>query len=148
MADFRLRSGLEEGADLARFLTANDLSAGDLERLIVTDEMVRWACAQAQWDALDDMLDDLRLKGDYSRLMVRAREKLGNRDGQPTTPADIVRCEAAAIGWYFTERLGLTVPEDLASYARSAGFPDEQAFRRAVRHEHRYAGAGADRGKG
>lgn len=148
LADFKLRSGLEEGADLARFLTANDLSADDLERLIVTDEMVRWACGQAQWDALDDMLDDLRLTGDYSRLMARAREKLGDRDSRPATPADIVRCETAAIGWYFTERLGLTVPEDLASYARSAGFPDEQAFRQAVRHEHQYAGAGADRGKG
>jgi hypothetical protein len=148
IADFKMRSGLEEGADLARFLAANDLSDGDLERLILTDEMVRWACGQAQWDALDDLLDDLRLKGDYSRLMAKAREKLGDRDGQRATPADVVRSETAAIGWYFTDRLGLTVPDDLASYARSAGFPDEQAFRKAVRHEHRYAGAGADGGKG
>ena len=141
VAEFRASRGLEEDADLTRFLTANDLSAGDLERLIRTDEMVRWACGQAGWDALDDLLDDLRLNGDYSRLMARAREKLGDPDSQP---ADIARSETAAIGWYFTERLGLTVPEDLASYARSAGFPDEQAFRQAVRHEHRYA----DHGKG
>jgi hypothetical protein len=141
VADFRARTGLEEGADLARFLTANDLSASDLERLIHTDEMVRWACGQAERDALDDLLDDLRLNGDYSRLVARARQKLGDPDSQP---ADIARSETAAIGWYFTERLGLTVPEDLASYARSAGFRDEQAFRKAVRHEHRYA----DRGKG
>jgi len=144
VAEFRTRSGLEEGIDLAQFLTANDLSAGDLERLIVTDQMVRWACGQAHWDALDDLLDDLRLHGDYSRLMTRAREKLGDRGGQPTTLADMARCETAAIGWYFTERLGLTVPEDLASYARSAGFPDEQAFRKAVRQEHRYAAADSE----
>jgi hypothetical protein len=143
VAEFRARSGLEEGTDLARFLAANDLSVGDLERLIRTDEMVRWACGQAERDALDDLLDDLRLNGDYSRLVARAREKLADRDGQPGT----ARSETDAIGWYFTERLGLTVPADLASYARSAGFRDEQAFRQAVRHERRYAGASAGRGR-
>jgi hypothetical protein len=140
VAEFRMRTGLQEGTDLEHFLTANDLSAGDLERLVATEEMARWACGQAEWDALDDLLDDLRLHGEYSRLMTRAMSKLDQR----TVPAGGA-AEAAAIGWYFTERLGLTVPEDLASYARSAGFPAEQAFRDAIRHEHRYATVGTER---
>jgi hypothetical protein len=136
LAEFRMRNGLEDGSDLERFLSANDLSADDLERLVVAGEMVSWACEQAEWDALDDLLDELRLNGDYAQLMTRATEKL--RSGQKAAPA----AGQAAIGWYFAERLGTTIPEDLAGYARSAGFSDEQAFREAVQLEHLYSCAG------
>ena len=44
--------------------------------------------------------------------------------------------EQAAIEWYFAQRRGTAVPDDLAGYARSCGFPDEQAFRTAVRREY------------
>ena len=46
--------------------------------------------------------------------------------------------EQAAIQWYFAERRGTAVPDDLAGYAQSCGFADEQAFRTAVRREYRY----------
>jgi len=44
---------------LAEFLAANGLSADDFEQLVIVDEKVRWACARAERDALDDLLDDL-----------------------------------------------------------------------------------------
>jgi hypothetical protein len=43
LAEFRISNGLERGADLARFLNANDLSADGFERLVVADELLRWA---------------------------------------------------------------------------------------------------------
>jgi len=52
--------------------------------------------------------------------------------------ADTVRSEQAAIQWYFAQRRGTAVPDDLAGYAQSCGFPDEQAFRTAVRNDYRY----------
>jgi AraC-like DNA-binding protein len=102
--------------------------------------MVRWACGQAQWDALHDLLDDLRLNGEYARLVTRARAKL-DYDEPPDAPAGIARSEQAAIHWYFAQQRGTAVPDDLAGYAQSCGFPDEQAFRTAVRHEYRYTQA-------
>lgn len=141
VAEFRMRMGLEQGTDLTRFLAANDLSADDFGRLVAADEMVRWACGQAEWDALDDLLGDLRMRGEYAPLVTRAGAKLDYDrlpGAQERAPADIARSEQAAIWWYFAERRGTTVPDDLATYAQSCGFPDEQAFRKAVRHEYQY----------
>ncbi len=142
VAEFRISRSLEQGADLARFLADNDLSAEDFERLVIDDEMVRWACGQADWDALDDLLNDLRLHGEYARLVTRARAKLDYEKlpgAQERAAADIARSEQAAIRWYFAKRRGTTVPDDLARYAQSCGFPDEQAFGKAVRYEYQYS---------
>ena len=72
-AEFRISRDLEQGPGLTRFLADNDLSAGDFEQLIGTDELVRWACGQAEGDAFSGLLDDLRLNGEYARLVTRAR---------------------------------------------------------------------------
>ncbi len=77
------------------------------------------------------------MHGDYARLVARATDKL-RLSRQEITPAETGHCEQAAVGWYFAERLAAPVPEDLADYARSSGFPDEVAFRRAVRQEYQY----------
>jgi len=134
VAGFMISRDLEQGPGLTRFLADNDLSAGDFEQLIGTDELVRWACGQAEGDAFSGLLDDLRLNGEYARLVTRVRAKLDYGE-----PPDAAGLEGDAIAWYFARRRGTTVPDDLAGYARSCGFPDEQAFRTAVRHEYRYA---------
>lgn len=139
ITEFRTRNGLDDDRDLERFLAANDLPAADLERLLAAEELVRWACGRAEWDALGDVLDELRLTGDYARLLARVQAKLA-AESAPDHPA---AAEQAAIGWYFTERLGTAVPDDLACYAESAGFPDEQVFRTAVRREYQYAAGGS-----
>ena len=71
--------------------------------------MVRWACGQAEGDAFSGLLDDLRLNGEYARLVARARVKL-DYDGLPGAPADIADSEQAAIQWYFAHRRGMAVP--------------------------------------
>ena len=134
VAAFRISRNLEQGTELTRFLADNDLSAEEFDRLVVTDEMVRWACGQAEWAAFGDLLDDLRLNGEYAQLVTRARAKLDD-DGPPGTAAEAL----AALEWYFAQRRGTAVPDDLADYAQSCGFPDEQAFRTAVRREYQYA---------
>jgi hypothetical protein len=138
VAAFRISRNLEQGTELTRFLADNDLSAEEFARLIVTDEMVRWACGQAEWAAFGDLLDDLRLKGEYAQLVTRARAKLDD-DGPPGGPADFVGSEQVAIQWYFAQRRGTAVPDDLAGFAQSCGFPDEQAFRTAIRNDYRHA---------
>jgi hypothetical protein len=137
VAEFKIGRSLEHDTDLARFLADNELSAEDFERLVVTDEMVRWACEQAQLETFGSLLDDLRLNGDYPQLVTRAKAKLEDQ-GRPGAPADSVRAGQAAIQWYFVQRRGTAVPDDLAGFAQSCGFPDEQAFRAAVRREYWY----------
>jgi hypothetical protein len=134
IAEFRISRNLEQDTELTRFLAGSELSAEDFERLITTNEMVRWACGQAEPDAFGEFLDDLRLSGEYPRLASRAEAKL-DYDARPPAPGE----EQAAVPWYFAERRGTAVPDDLAGYARSCGFGDEQAFLTVVRHEYRYA---------
>jgi hypothetical protein len=134
MAEFRMSRNLGQDAELTRFLAGSELSAGDFERLIATNEMVRWACGQAESGAVGEFLDDLRLSGDYPGLADRARAKR-DYDARPPAPGE----EQAAVQWYFAERRGTAVPDDLPGYARSCGFADDQVFLTAVRHEYRYA---------
>jgi hypothetical protein len=138
VAEFTISRSLEHDTDLARFRADNDLSPEDFERLVVTDEMVRWACEQAQLETFGALLDDLRLNGEYPQLVARARAKLEDQ-GRPGAPAGIARAEQAAVQWYFAQRRGTAVPDDLAGFAQSCGFRDEQAFRTAVRHDYRHA---------
>ena len=138
VAEFTISRNLGHDADLARFLADNELTPEDFEQLVVTEEMVRWACEQAQLETFGGLLDDLRLNGEYAQLVTKARAKLDD-DRLPGAPADIARAEQAAIQWYFAQRRGTAVPDDLAGFAQSCGFPDEQAFRTAVRHDYRHA---------
>jgi hypothetical protein len=133
VAEFRISRNLEHDTELTRFLADSEISAEDFERLIAANEMVRWACAQAEPEAAGEFLDDLRLSGEYPKLADRARAKLDD-DVIPDAPAG----EQAVIEWYFAERRGTAVPDDVPGYARSCGFPDERAFRSAVRRDYRY----------
>ena len=97
--------------------------------------------------ALADELADILLRGDPFAASFMAIS--GYDDAVPDLSpeyqrawrgllTDIARAEQAAIQWYFARRRDTAVPDDLAGYARSCGFPDEQAFRAAVRREHWY----------
>jgi hypothetical protein len=134
VAEFRTSRNLEKETELTRFLADSELPGEDFERLIATNELVRWACAQAEPEVFGGFLDDLRLSGEYPKLAARARAKL-DYDTSPGAPAE----EQTAVEWYFAERRGTAVPDDLAGFARSCGFGDEQALRTAVRHEYLYA---------
>ena len=79
VAEFRTSRDLGQDTELTRFLADNELSAPDFDRLVVTDEMVRWACGQAEPDAFGHLLDDMRLKGEYAQLVARAKAKLDGR---------------------------------------------------------------------
>jgi hypothetical protein len=43
-----------------------------------------------------------------------------------------------ALAWYFEQRLGRTIPEDLEGYAREIGMPDAAALQSAIAREHAY----------
>jgi hypothetical protein len=147
VAEFRRDSHVEQDADFAEFLSANGLSAADCERMVGVAEKVRWACERVEPAALDDLIDDLRMRGAYGQLMSRATEKLRSHSTlklNETTPDETGPDQSGdsdqlALSWYFGEKMGTTAPDDLAAYARSCGFSDEHAFRAAVHSEYQYA---------
>ena len=134
VAEFRTSRNLGQDTELTRFLAGSDLSAEDFERLIAANEMVRWACGQAEPDALGGFLDDLRLSGEYPRLAAGPGPSWATTRPRAHRPRSRPPSSGTSL-----ERRGTAVPDDLAGYARSCGFADEQAFRTAVRHEYRYA---------
>ena len=132
VAGLRKSLALEQDAEFARFLAANGLTAGDLERLVADEELIHWACGQAEREAASALIDELRMRGEYAGLAARARAK-----ALPVAPRGDDQ-DHEVIQWYFTQRLGMPVPEDLAAFARACGFPGEQDFRRAICEEHQY----------
>ena len=139
--EFRAERGLQDDADFALFLTANDLSAAEFERLVATDGKVRWACDRSEQEAFGGLLDELRIRGQYQELAGRARDKAAEtarRGGPRTSPGEPGHDRNNVLRWFFTDRIGSELPEDLVDYARSSGFPDELAFQRAVWQEFCY----------
>jgi len=49
--------------------------------------------------------------------------------------------EHELLRWYFEQRLYRRVPADVPAYTRAVGFPDEEAFRRAVLRDFCYVRA-------
>jgi hypothetical protein len=85
------------------------------------------------------MIDQLRADGDYTRLAARAQAK---RNTLLATDND--RCDDGntiedlrALAWYFEQRLGVRIPDDVDAYATHLGFAGAAAFHRAVGREYR-----------
>ena len=139
LARLRGAFGLYRRAELEQWLTANDLSAEDLERLM-TEEARLEACAPLVEPVMQGpLLDHLRVSGAYARLAGRAHRKqsaltaLGLPDPEP---ADLGLTPLALAHWYFEERRGQTIPDDLDEFARSIGLADRVGFYRLVTREY------------
>jgi hypothetical protein len=85
-------------------------------------------------------IDQLRIGGDYARLLARARAKrsalLAADDKGDSDDGGLG--ELNAIAWYFGERFGAQLPNDVGAYAARLGFKEGTAFRRAVLDEFRF----------
>jgi len=93
------------------------------------------------------MLDELKLGGDYERLAARAvakRATLAERgldDARGEAPGggehDGARAMALRL-WFFEQRLGRQLPDDMAAAARDLGFASLPDFDSALRREQLY----------
>jgi hypothetical protein len=135
----RRRLGLFGREATARWLAANDLTAPDLARLIDDEARLARLEAGSGAQATAHLLDQLRVAGDYARYAARARAKqrvlAESGFGRPHVD-EWTRFRLTA--WYFEERLGAAIPDDIAAHAARIGFPDLDAFYRALLGEHLY----------
>ncbi len=149
--ELRLRLGLFRRADIERWCAENALTSADFARLI--EDEARLAAIDAVVDAalLRDLLDQLRLDGDYGRLLARARDKqavLAAGGHDDATPEDCGLTPIALVAWYFERRLARPMPEDLQACARRLALPQLADFYRLLAREWLYSQrgqVGADR---
>jgi hypothetical protein len=152
-AEQRLRSrlGLLRRTDMERWCADNGLVIADFARLV--EDEARLAAMEDRLDATigRDLLDQLRIDGDYERFARRAREKHAALSARGLQDATAVDCGLAPIGlvaWHFEAQRGQAMPDDLAAYARRLGLSKISDFYRVLAREWLYSRqgkVGADR---
>src|SRR5262249_9039142 len=147
----RARLALFRKADLQRWCDENGVGPGEFEQLI--EDEARLASIEADLDAVlgRDLLDQLRLEGNYGHFRSRARDKravlaaIGREDAEPI---DCGLTPIALVAWHFERRGGRPMPEDVVGYASRLGFQRPADFYRALARERLYSEqgkVGADR---
>lgn len=136
---FRRDRGLFTPEAFQRWLA--DQRIEDPERFFQSEAQVRWVETMFEADVARNLPDFLRRVGEYGPLLGRALDKqrvLAELGPRGARLAEAGETEEGLVRWYFEERLGRPVPQDLAGYAREAGFADAQALRRAALAERCY----------
>jgi hypothetical protein len=137
----RARLGLFRQADVERWCAESGLDPGDFVRL--AEDQARLAAIDTAVDAAlgGDLLDQLRLDGDYGRLLARARDKralLAASGREYATPADCGLTPIALVAWHFETRLGRAIPEELDTYVRRLGVKGRSDFYHTLAREWLY----------
>jgi hypothetical protein len=100
---------------------------------------------EARLDLGQDLLDDVRMAGDYARYLARARDKhsyLAARGLMDPTPEDCGQMPIALVAWHFERRAGRRTPDDLVAYVRRLGLAQPADFYRALAREWLYSQRG------
>jgi len=138
--ELRQALGLLSRSQLDDWIKASDLDDRSYVRLVESEAQQRQAVAEADRQQLDRyLLDELRVSGQYRRLADRARDKARRLGLGAEASASGLPNPAQLRAWYFEDRLGRPIPEDIGSVAKSLGFSTTAELDRALRHEFVYA---------
>lgn len=142
-ASDRLRQskGLFGRSEIDAWLGANDLSLEDYDRLIEDEVHIERLKPELQSALAPYIMDHLRIRGDYARLADRARRKRGllareDLADDASTTASPSRTEL--IAWYFKQRFGGAIPEDIDAYSAHLGYFGVDDFFRTLALEHAF----------
>lgn len=142
MRAFLAEQGMTTEAPLRRWLEAEGLDSAAFGEMMAREARLRWLQARSRADVPQHLADQLRAMGCYRRLSERARDKREQleRNGvdAPGLEGAGLRDEASLWRWYFEERLGESVPNDLPLRARQLGFSGLGDLFRAVLLERWY----------
>ncbi|HVM81785.1 MAG TPA: TfuA-like protein [Stellaceae bacterium] len=134
LSGLRARLGLFTRAELDAWLARTHLTAASLEGLIE-------GCARSEaatellGAALDrHLLDELRLSGRYESLAARAAQKQTVLGAAANGGAEIPNIAALRL-WFFEQRLGRPLPDDVKAFAAERGFSDIADFDGALHRE-------------
>jgi hypothetical protein len=138
---FRRGRGLYTPDQATRWLAEQGLTEAEAERLIEDEARLQWVATEAERQLNAGLLDDLRSAGVYGALRARVHDKAltlaARGHDQPTFAAAGVT-EAELVQWFFEQRLGQNIPQDISAYVRAAGFVDADHFFGAVLRDYLY----------
>lgn len=136
----RTRHGLMRRRDLATWLEQNEITERQYE-ILTRDSRLARAGAELSPEALSrHVIAELKWSGEFAALNRRALDKEAVLAGAPD-PEPAGRATARQLNlvvWYFEQRLGETVPEDLDDHAQSLGFGSRQDLYRVLEREYLY----------
>jgi hypothetical protein len=140
---FREDRALWLRSDVDTWLADNDLNPAALELLLRRETVLDVIGSQGQAGLARAVLDRLRLCGEYHRLAERVRAKarvLGDSAAARAVPEgpDL----AAALEWYFEQRLGKRVPRTVETYAQTEGWSGYGAFVSAIWRDYLFEALG------
>jgi hypothetical protein len=138
---FRRERNLGDVAELERWMNNNGLKRHEFDTLMMDEARARWIQQRFQFAAVSRLADELRLSGDYPRLVARALAKDGLLESlglKHPCLSSAGLTENQLLNWYFEELLHRPLPDDVISYARELGFASPDAFRRALLKEYLY----------
>lgn len=146
MVALRERHGLYTRSALDRWLAASDLDPLAFERLLVDEARLRMVEEAAEGLIDAALLDELRVDGSYARLSGQARAKMDYLQSTGALDADprlIGMTPLALRRWFFEDRQGQSMPDDVGAFARASGFADLADFDGALVREYLYCSARA-----
>ena len=138
---FRRERDLVGRARLEQWMNENGLTRKEFDALMNDEARLRWFHSRTKFASASCLPEQLRISGDYPRLVKRAMAKdrvLKSHGLKNPCLENADLSEKQLLRWYFEELLHRPVPNDLNSYARDLGFASNNAFRRALLREHLY----------
>src|SRR5204863_8769900 len=135
---FSRERSLQGAGEVERWMTDNNLNNHQFAALMMDETRVRWVHQRAHFASVSCLPEQLRLSGDYPRLLARALAKarlLESFGLRNPCLEDAGLTESQLLRWYFEELLRQPVPGDLNTYALDVGFASLDAFCRALLKE-------------
>jgi hypothetical protein len=146
---FRDRFAMSRRRDIDQWLVENDLDNAGRADLIADEARLRHLDRALGSLAAPHIVSHLQVTGQYPHYAARAKAKAKTlaQIGEDSKLDEATRFGLAL--WYFEQRLGGSIPNDLQQYAANMGFADTDALYRALWREYRYltAGAGGEPGR-
>jgi len=132
----RRRHDLSRRDAVLRWLDENDLDEKDYEALLTETALIEETVTARSPQLDPHILAELRWSGDYCGLKQRAdaKARVVDEETQAIASADRLRM----LIWFFENRLGRAVPEDLGSYAASIGLADRDELFELIGREVMY----------
>jgi hypothetical protein len=146
LAQLRARLGLFSRRDFDRWIAHNDLDAALLENLVANERSVEDLRERLKTALGSFLLDGLRIDSAYARFADRARRK-DDELARSTAPPSGSLSSIGLIGlrlWFFEQRLGRTMPDDLEHFVRRLGYARVADFDAALYRELLYLEARRD----
>jgi hypothetical protein len=144
---FRRERALIDDTNFERWLKENGLSHNEFDTLMTDEARRNWAYKRNQFISISCLPEQLRVSGEYPRLMARAETKgrlLQSLGLENPSLNNAQLTENQLLQWYFEEVLHRQVPDNLRAYANDLGLTSPDAFRRLLLKEYLYRRFKAD----